>query len=76
MQGPVRFLIPEGGVSAIDAPDQPFFDPAADAALFEAIEAGVKASDKRQVLRVPHNINTTEFAERALAEFNNIAGDL
>ena len=26
--GPVRFLIPEKGVSAIDAPGQPFYDPA------------------------------------------------
>ena len=34
MRGPVRFLIPEGGVSAIDVPGKPFHDPAADAALF------------------------------------------
>ena len=27
MQGPVRFLIPEGGVSGIDAPGKPFWDP-------------------------------------------------
>ena len=38
MTGPVRFLIPEGGVSGIDLPGQPFHDPAADRALFEAIE--------------------------------------
>ncbi len=76
MRGPVRFLIPEGGVSAIDAPGQPFFDPDADAALFGAIEDGVRTSDERQVMRVPYNINTTEFAERALAEFQSIAGDL
>lgn len=25
--GPVRFIIPEGGFSALDAPGQPFFDP-------------------------------------------------
>ena len=25
--GPVRFLLPQGGVSAIDAPGQPFHDP-------------------------------------------------
>ncbi len=30
MEGPVRFLIPEGGVSGLDAPDRPFWDPAAD----------------------------------------------
>ena len=37
----MRFLLPEGGVSLIDAPGQPFHDPAADAALFEALEATV-----------------------------------
>ena len=42
--GPVRFLIPEGGVSMIDAPGQPFYDPEADAALFAAIESAVQAT--------------------------------
>jgi hypothetical protein len=36
--GPVRFLIPEGGVSAIDKPGQPFHDPEADRMLFATIE--------------------------------------
>ena len=35
MRGPVRFLIPEGGVSAIDKPGQPFHDPEADRVLFD-----------------------------------------
>jgi uncharacterized protein (UPF0261 family) len=33
-EGPVRFLLPLGGVSAIDVPGMPFHDPEADAALF------------------------------------------
>ncbi|HSS83706.1 MAG TPA: ABC transporter permease, partial [Reyranella sp.] len=37
MEGPVRFLIPDGGVSGLDAPDKPFWDPVADKALFDAI---------------------------------------
>lgn len=76
MVGPVRFLIPEGGVSAIDAPGQPFYDPDADAALFEAIETNFEATELRQLRRVPFNLNTVEFAEVALAEFRSIAGDL
>jgi len=75
MTGPVRFLIPEGGVSAIDAPGQPFHDPTADAALFTAIESGVKQTRDRVVRRVPYNLNTLEFAEIALAEFRTIAHD-
>src|SRR5206468_9436279 len=30
MDGPVRFFLPEAGVSALDAPGQPFWDPEAD----------------------------------------------
>ena len=41
--GEVRFLIPEKGVSAIDAPGQPFHDPEADAALFDGAGSGVQA---------------------------------
>lgn len=76
MEGPVRFLIPEGGVSAIDAEGQPFYDLQTDAALFDAIESNFDATPLRQIRRVPYNLNTIEFAEVALAEFRSIAGDL
>ena len=42
MTGPVRFLIPEGGLSGLDAPGKPFHDPEADNALFEALEKTVQ----------------------------------
>ena len=74
MTGPVRFLLPEGGVSAIDAEGQVFHDPQADAALFDTIEAGVDRTDSRRVIRVPMNLNTTEFADVALDAFREIAG--
>jgi uncharacterized protein (UPF0261 family) len=59
--GPIRFLIPEKGVSALDAPGQPFFDPEADAALFEAIEKAIVPTEKRRVERLPCHINDPEF---------------
>ena len=62
MTGPVRFFLPEGGVSALDAPGAAFHDPAADAALFQALEATVNQTGTRQLIRVPHNINDPEFA--------------
>ena len=37
--GPVALFVPLGGVSMIDAEGQPFHDPDADAALFEALRA-------------------------------------
>lgn len=65
--GPVRFLIPEGGVSLIDAPGKPFHDPAADAALFDALARRFKSSGDRELVRLPFAINDPEFA-KALAE--------
>jgi uncharacterized protein (UPF0261 family)/ABC-type branched-subunit amino acid transport system ATPase component len=67
MEGPVRFLLPERGVSALDAPGQPFHDPDADAALFKALERTVQHTANRQVLRLPFHINDPAFAA-ALAE--------
>jgi uncharacterized protein (UPF0261 family) len=70
--GPVRFLLPEGGVSLIDAPGQPFHDPEADNALFAAIEANVVQTPDRVVSRVPANINDEEFVQAALAAFDDV----
>ena len=70
--GPVRFLLPEGGVSLIDAPGQPFHDPDADAALFDTIEHGVTATRDRVVERVAGNINDDAFADRVLEHFADI----
>ena len=62
MRGPVRFLIPEGGVSAIDRPGQPFHDPDANRVLFETIEKGFRSGPDRQLIRLPHHINDEAFA--------------
>ncbi|WP_428424933.1 Tm-1-like ATP-binding domain-containing protein [Pararhizobium sp.] len=70
--GPVRFLLPLGGVSLLDAPGQPFHDPEADEALFTAIESTVQKTDDRQVIRVPHAINSSEFSAEAVRHFNEI----
>ncbi|MEJ5992262.1 Tm-1-like ATP-binding domain-containing protein [Ramlibacter sp. PS3R-8] len=73
MQGPVRFLIPEGGVSAIDKPGQPFHDPAADRALFTAIESGFRPGPDRKLLRLPHHINDDAFAQALVAAWRDVA---
>ena len=76
MNGPVRFLLPEGGVSMLDAPGQPFHDPDADAALFEAIERTVRPSPTRRVERVRGNINDEVFVEALVGAFRSIAPKL
>ena len=73
MEGPVRFLLPEKGVSAIDAPGKPFHDPEADNALFEAIEKTVHKTSRRNVERVPANINDAPFSEAVVDAFSSIA---
>jgi uncharacterized protein (UPF0261 family) len=77
MEGPVRFLLPEAGVSALDAPGQPFHDPAADRALFDAIARTFRETPNRRLVRLPHHINDPAFAEAAvaaLAEIENPRG--
>jgi uncharacterized protein (UPF0261 family) len=73
--GPVRLLLPEGGVSLIDAPGQPFHDPDADAALFDTIERSVTATRDRVVERIAANINDEAFAERTLEHFADVVGE-
>lgn len=74
MEGPVRFFLPEGGVSALDAPGGAFFNPAADAALFNALERTVRQTATRQLVRVPFNINDPKFAEAAVQAFRALHG--
>jgi uncharacterized protein (UPF0261 family) len=72
-KGRVRFLIPEKGVSAIDAPGQPFFDPVADEALFSALETGLEQTADRRIVRLDMHINAPEFADAAVEVFKSIS---
>jgi uncharacterized protein (UPF0261 family) len=62
----VEVWLPLGGVSAISTPNGPFADPAADAALFEAIRTGLAGSGIK-VVEEERDINDATFA-RAIAE--------
>ena len=71
-QGPVTILLPLRGVSAIDAPGQPFHDPEADQALFQAIRDGVHQHVK--LVEVDAHINDAVFAQRLVDELASILG--
>jgi len=71
-EGEVRFLIPEGGVSALDIEGGAFWDPAADAALFLALADSVHWTENRKLIRVPNHINDPAFADAAAAAFLDI----
>ncbi len=73
-EGEVRFLIPEKGVSALDIEGGAFFDPEADAALFDALEATVRQTARRRIVRLPLHINDPAFADAAVDIFLQTAG--
>lgn len=73
MEGPVRFFLPEGGVSVIDVPGMPFHDPAADQALFQAIRDGWQDAPNRRLITLPHALNDPEFASALVEAFHDIA---
>ncbi|MFN0039276.1 MAG: Tm-1-like ATP-binding domain-containing protein [Burkholderiales bacterium] len=70
--GPVRFLIPEKGVSSLDAPGQAFYDRDADAALFDALQTSLKQTTNRRLIRLPLHINDREFAAALVQTFRDI----
>jgi uncharacterized protein (UPF0261 family) len=74
MDGPVRFFLPEGGVSALDAPGKPFWDPDADAALLRALERTVRQTGNRQLIRVNKNINDPDFTSAVVNAFRSLLG--
>lgn len=74
MEGPVRLFLPEGGVSALDAPGKPFHDPMARGALYQALESAVRVTPSRQVVRLPFHINDAGFAAAVVAAFRGLSG--
>ena len=72
MEGPVRFLLPLKGVSAIDAPGKPFHDPEAGRALFESIRSAWVPAPNRQLIEADAHINDPAFAAAAVQAFRDI----
>jgi uncharacterized protein (UPF0261 family) len=73
--GPVRFLLPLGGVSVLDAPGMKFHDPEADTALFDALEQTVRQTERRRLVRVPHALNDPPFADALRDQFFDVMKD-
>jgi uncharacterized protein (UPF0261 family) len=67
-QGAVSLLLPLGGLSALDAPGQPFHDPQADAALFQSVRESFTASGTHRLVEVAAHINDPAFAQAVAAE--------
>ena len=74
MEGPVRFFLPEGGLSALDGPRGPFADPNADEELFRTLEATVRQSAARRLIRLRAHINDPQFSTEIVSEFRRLVG--
>jgi uncharacterized protein (UPF0261 family) len=71
-EGPLRFLIPERGVSLLDAPGKAFHDPQADEALFAALEVTLRPTANRKLIRLPFAINDEPFAQALADNFRDM----
>ncbi|WP_433031723.1 Tm-1-like ATP-binding domain-containing protein [Actinomycetospora sp. CA-053990] len=72
--GPVRLVLPTGGVSALDAPGMPFADAEADAALFDTLRERFRVDDDHRIVESPHHVNDPEFAATLVAALEEITG--
>ena len=66
-KGPVVLLLPLQGVSGIDYPGKPFFDPIADESLFDALRTNIGPNVK--LVELDRHINDPEFASAIVDEF-------
>jgi uncharacterized protein (UPF0261 family) len=62
--GPVAILLPLKGVSQLDSPGNPFWDPEANAACYDAIRSNLRPGIP--LVELDANINDPEFADRAV----------
>jgi uncharacterized protein (UPF0261 family) len=70
--GPAVVLLPLRGVSMLDSPGGPFWDPDADGACYDAIRSGLKQGIT--VIQIDANINDPIFADRATSMFLELSG--
>lgn len=70
--GEIRFVVPEGGLSSLDAPGQPFWDPLALRAFVDALEQTLVQTARRRLIKTPYHINDARFADAVVAQFHTI----
>ncbi len=73
-KAPMVVMLPLRGVSALDAPGKPFFDPEADRALFGAIEEQLANHPFVRLDRRDEHINDPAFADAAAENLLGLPG--
>lgn len=72
----VRVRIVAGGVSALDAPDQPIWDPEALAAFLLALYIHLQPTGNRPLLKTPYAISDPHFSQVMVKKFEHITHSL
>ena len=70
--GPVALFVPLGGISMIATPGGPFYDAAADEALFAAVRAN--AGPNVELVEMDTDINDPAFADAMVAKLHSYLG--
>lgn len=70
---PLIILMPEQGLSMMDAPGQPFYDANANAALIDELKSAIDQTPIRQLRSLPCNINDLEFSDALTAAYLELA---
>lgn len=52
----IRVCLPEKGISALDAPGKPFYDPEATGTLIHELQRLVQTDDNRKVLKLRNGV--------------------
>ncbi|OEL19846.1 Uncharacterized protein y4oV, partial [Dichanthelium oligosanthes] len=65
----VAVCLPQKGISAIDAPGMPFYDPEATSTLLSELNTLIQRTDTREVKLLPYHINDPEFANALVDAF-------
>nr|WP_235525553.1 Tm-1-like ATP-binding domain-containing protein [Photorhabdus heterorhabditis] len=68
----MRFIIPEGGFSALDCPEQPFYLPASTQAFCHGLKKTIKQTELRKVIKTPFHINSPQFCALVIQQLKEI----
>ncbi|KAF7134203.1 hypothetical protein RHSIM_Rhsim08G0121400 [Rhododendron simsii] len=68
----ISVCLPAKGVSALDAPGKPFYDPEATGALIDELQRLIQTNNDRKVNVFPYHVNDPEFVTEVVNSFIEI----
>lgn len=72
----IRVCLPGKGISALDSPGKPFYDPEATGALIDELQRLIQTNEDRQIKVSPYHINDPEFVDEVVGSFLEICKNL